>query len=445
MAALIAVVYIVAMTPLLGKKRGYTVDATPSFQLTQAMVSEGALFPDARVKQGWFYSIVYLPFYGLGSLLHATLFQDQPLDWVQRKCMCWMNIVFAALTLAFITRTIERLGYSRTAQAGAALLYGFTTLGFTYARYDYNKTLAGLCLIAGLYFWLRYDQDEREANQTKHNALWSGLCYIGLLLVRAEMLVLAPVWVFAFYRPKQGMAKQGSVFTLSACIFSALAFIWFYNWLYWSGEASGGYEGSFVLNPLPAFLGFLGSPGKSLFVFNPPFLLLPLLVRHFVSRNKDAARVWCALAMTVFLLYSFWGNWWGGWGYGPRHLVPLLPLLALPLAEAIDMRSIGVYVALGVVAAAGVGVQLVGALVDFNDVILFLTNQGITEQQLIWQPLVNPIYYHIQLAFAVGPSRWDIGWAWLYSQLSFPVFLVLFSIWAAGLGALSNVITRHCK
>ncbi|MBZ0255364.1 hypothetical protein K8I31_04850 [bacterium] len=132
LALLVAALYLVFMTPLLGRKLGYTVDATPSFQLTRVIVSEGTLFPDVKVKQGWLYSIAYLPFYGLGTLLHATVFSSQPLDWVQRKCMCWMNMVFAAMTLGLIARTLGRLGYSgpRNAEprcSTASRRWGFRT------------------------------------------------------------------------------------------------------------------------------------------------------------------------------------------------------------------------------------------------------------------------------------------------------------------------------
>ncbi|MDP8242458.1 MAG: hypothetical protein P9L94_00145 [Candidatus Hinthialibacter antarcticus] len=443
LAILIAALYLVFMTPLLGRKLGYTVDATPSFQLTRAIVSEGTLFPDVKVKQGWLYSIVYLPFYGLGTLLHATVFQAQPLDWVQRKCMCWMNMAFAAMTLGLIVRTLGRLGYSHGAQCGTALLYGFTTLAFSYARYDYNKTLAGLLLMAAFYFLIRFWQSKNESKTYPVNVLWCGLCFMALLMVRVELAVLAPVFLFGFYQARQPLIKQTPFAAFFSFVVLGVLFYAAYNQMYWSGEASGGYEGSFVMNPSAAILGFLGSPGKSLILFNPIFLLLPLLVRHFINRNKPIALVWGGLCIALFLLYSFWGNWWGGWGYGPRHLVPLLPLLALPIAEAIEMRSTSTTVILLGLGAVGAVVQLLGALVDFNDVILFLTNQDVTEQQLIWQPLVNPIYYHSIMAFAVEPSRWDIGWAWLWTQLSFPIFLLLFSIWIAGLVFLGAVILKQ--
>ncbi|MBZ0255363.1 hypothetical protein K8I31_04845 [bacterium] len=299
-------------------------------------------------------------------------------------------------------------------------------------------------LIAAFYFWLRNKQSTHNA-KIPPNALWCGACYMALLMVRLELAVLAPFFILGFYQPKTPIAKQAP--SLLFAIFTAAGVVFFiaYNQIYWSGEASGGYEGSFVLNPSAAILGFLGSPGKSLFLFNPIFLLLPLLVRHFYNRNQTAALLWAGLCVVFLLLYSFWGNWWGGWGYGPRHLVPLLPLLALPIAEALEMRSASTYVVLFLLGAFGLLVQLLGALVDFNDVILFLTNKGITEQQLIWQALVNPITYHAKMAYAVEPARWDIGWMWLWTQLSFPIFAVLFLAWAAALALLSALIIKQVR
>ena len=37
---------------------------------------------------------------------------------------------------------------------------------------------------------------------------------------------------------------------------------------------------------------------------------------------------------------SFWWIWWGGWGWGPRFLVPLLPFLILPLGVLLGLWAL---------------------------------------------------------------------------------------------------------
>src|SRR5690554_6537198 len=86
---LLILFYLILMTPLMGRKKGYTVDANPSFYITYAIVETGNLFPPVSVKQGYFYSIVYTPFYLLGKSIHLISPDTFPAGWIERKLMCW--------------------------------------------------------------------------------------------------------------------------------------------------------------------------------------------------------------------------------------------------------------------------------------------------------------------------------------------------------------------
>ncbi|MBI1389247.1 MAG: hypothetical protein GC154_12445 [bacterium] len=442
LAIWLAAAYLIFMTPMLGRKYGYTVDATPSFNLTRAIVSQGLLFPyispEQRVKQGYVYSIAFIPFYLAGGVIQPLF--GEPLDWVQRKMMCWMNVVFAALTVGLMSRWLYQMGYSVRAQWALPLLYGLTTLAFNYARYDYNKTMAGFLLFAAFYYFTRY-----TLAPSGRLALVSGV-FTGLLIaLRAELGAAAPIFALGIFfiatKSARGLKDAAYYCAPAAC---AAAFFLLYNRFYWSGGVSGGYEGSFAANPLPALLGFIGSPGKSLFLFNPALLLLPLCVRAFMQRNGAVAGTWAAASLAAFALYAFWGNWWGGWGYGPRHLVPLIPLLCLPLADAIERRERALDAALIALGAAGLAVQALGALFDFNDVILYLTNQGVTEQQIIWNSNASQIGYHAILLGSIPPARWDLGWAWLAGRSS-GLFIVLFFAWSAALAGCGYAIIQQIR
>lgn len=449
---LLGLFFLLFVTPLLGRKVGYTVDATPSFLLTQAILSEGVLFPqEISVKQGYIYSIAYIPFYLLGTALHP-LFPDLPIEHTQRKMLCWMNILITALTIALVARALARLGFGKSAQAGVAALYGFGTLALFYARTDYNKSLAGLLLFSAFYVFLRFAQ-----TRSNLDALVLGVVCGCLIALRLELGVVIPILLGFAWRE----AKSWRPVAIALAPVVVLgAFVVFYNWLYWDGAVAGGYEGGFSANPFPGVYGFLFSPGKSVWVFCPPLLLLPLLIRPFSYQVRVFFIPWALTCAAVFLLYSFWGNWWGGWGYGPRHLVPLLPLLALPLAaafsnnveqppSAVRFQAISppawlmpVMLFLGLV---GLVVQLLGALFDFNDIILTLMNRGVTESQLIWEPIFNPILHHM-LALQYQPiERWDIGWVALWLRWGAPVCIALLTLWCAALGCVAWGIRREVQ
>lgn len=421
---LLFTLYVVFMTPMMGRKKGYTVDATPSFQITQSIVENGQLFPDEKVKQGYIYSIVYLPFYKIAQWL-SPLFPGLEQGWVERKSMCWMNTVTTACTVGLMARLLKVLHFSVKSQIIVPLLYGFTTLAFCYARYDYNKCLATFLLLFSFYGYVRLVHQQKISG-----ALYWSVAMGLLAMLRLEMMIVIPVYVWGFWRIgiKDYLTWRHGLL-LSLPIIFGILFVFLYNVYYWKGSLAGGYEGQLNFNPFTAFVGFILSPGKNIWLFNPILILVPVGIPWFLRKDGPAFKVGMGIIGVLFLFYCFWGNWWGGWGYGPRHLVPLLPLAVLPLAAVIDdgsMRHIWMLFFLGIF---GFAVQLLGSAIDFNDVILTLMRAGIDEEALIWAPILNPVFQHAHFLMNISLTRWDWGWFGLYENISFETWCVWFIVW----------------
>ena len=68
----------------------------------------------------------------------------------------------------------------------------------------------------------------------------------------------------------------------------------------------------------------------------------------------------------MLLFYAQLGNWMGGRSYGPRYLVPVLPLLCVGLAPLVEHKRGLRWLA--AIAAVSVVVQLPGVLVDYAKV-----------------------------------------------------------------------------
>lgn len=57
-------------------------------------------------------------------------------------------------------------------------------------------------------------------------------------------------------------------------------------------------------------------------------------------RQRDAAILTGSVALSALLLYSMWGDPWGGWAFGSRYLIPAYAMLAIALAFLYDyLRS----------------------------------------------------------------------------------------------------------
>jgi hypothetical protein len=420
----LCLLFILVSLPFSGRKMGYTVDATASFQITKAIAETGTFFPDVAVKQGYLYSIVYLPFYHFGTLLQPC-FPEQSRDWVHRKCMGYMNTVITGFTVALLSLVIRECKYSTATQVWLPLLYGFSTLAFCYARYDYNKCLAGLLLLWSFYAFIRFLNTRKTLC-----LLWGGVATALLAMLRLELSLIVLVYSWAIlFTPSSVREKWARICLYNAPIFIAILLVFIYNHYYWSGEMSGGYATKFTF--FEGIIGFLFSPGKNIWLFNPVLLLLPLTIRHFWTQDPHMARIWAGIVVLPFLVYSVWGNWWGGWGYGPRHLIPLLPLLILPLAPVLESREKQPVILLFMLSIAGVGVQLLGSMFDFNDILLHLQKAGIPESQWIWNPLCNAVYQHFHFFRYAQASQWDYGIIAFWQSVTISEFFFAVCLWGA--------------
>ena len=384
---------------LQGAKPGYTVDANAVYQLTQSIVDRGEMFPQVRLKQGVFHALIFIPFYKLGDWLAANHPGSDP-DGIRRRALCWLNGVLAAMACAALFLLCREMGAGLAASRNVALAAGLSTMILPYSRYEYNKIPAMLLLTLLLWSICRY----RRLGQKK-DFLFAGL-WAGLLVgFRLEFLLLFPGLIVLGFRQKKpavfsdlwpGILMAGG---LAALVIG-------YQWSRWGGVA--GYEGGF--NPLPfeGLYGFFFSLGKSLFLYNPILLLLPLVL--WGSRGSDWWGPWWLVVGPMLVFYGWWSNWWGGWAWGPRHLVPLIPLLAAPLAleTGSSHGPIRCY-AFWFLTMLGIFIQLLGIAVDFNDGIARLYGQGVTEEMLVYLWPFGGIANHARIVAQMPVVLLDFG------------------------------------
>jgi hypothetical protein len=118
--------------------------------------------------------------------------------------------------------------------------------------------------------------------------------------------------------------------------------------------------------------------------------------------------------------------WWGGWSWGPRFLVPVLPFLCLFLAPVVDwvLYSSRWWVK-GMLAAVGLlslGVQVLGVAVDFNQYLLILYQRGIDSADINFQAALSPLVGHWAL---LREGTLDLVWARdLTAGLNWPPLLI---------------------
>jgi hypothetical protein len=150
---------------------------------------------------------------------------------------------------------------------------------------------------------------------------------------------------------------------------------------------------------LHAAAALLISPRYGLLFFATPVLIGLLGFSTFRRRHPLEAWGIVTLAGATLLLYASYPTWYAGWTWGPRFLVPIMPLCLLPAVEVLgaEGRSPRVtrYVRLALL--AGLAEQVLGVLVNYRAPYDLLPGWTHPQTAHIWTPWTSPLLIHVLL------------------------------------------------
>ncbi len=253
------------------------------------------------------------------------------------------------------TAVIARRFYTPRLSLLIAIVAGAGTMAWPYGRLFFSEAVltGALCLsIAAL-----------TAQQPR-----VGLASVALgigILTRASMMIYLPGLVYLIWQQHSPPDRRRHLVWLIIGAVVAIGVLLWHNWLRFGTLFSTGYQGeTFDTWPWVGIFGLLFSPGKSIFIYAPPLILSVLLWRRFRRRTPILANAVLLMTATAFVYYGTWWAWHGGWVWGPRFLVPLMPLWCLAWGEV--PSRIGWRLAAAMILLVGIGVQLIGTFSDIN-------------------------------------------------------------------------------
>ncbi|MEM2368252.1 MAG: hypothetical protein QXQ50_08490 [Candidatus Bathyarchaeia archaeon] len=264
-----------------------------------------------------------------------------PLVWLGIKVPSFGIVKTALLLNAFITaasgamlcRLVIELDYSEETAIAVALLSGLATPAWAYAKTFFSEPLISLGLLGCAYFLERF----------KTVGQWQVLLAAGAMLALAPLgktvyLVFMPVitlLVWFFIRRKRAIQQVALLLAFLTPQALVVFLILVYNHLRFGSFLATGYlpEESFSAIWWQGILGLTISPGKGLIWYAPVLMALTWASTRFFKRHKVLGFYIYALAVGHVLLFGKWFMWHGGDAWGPRFLMPVLPLLMVPLAE----------------------------------------------------------------------------------------------------------------
>jgi hypothetical protein len=220
-------------------------------------------------------------------------------------------------------------------------LLAFGTPFWWYSRSLYPDILLCSLLLGSLYFLL-----------VKKNYLVPGLLMGFSIMVKLQFLVV--VAVFFLFVALSKKWKKLFLFSVPLALFAGIQLL--QNYLTFGDVFFFGYispalsttplkgtDWSFLGEAWPRLKMMLLSPAEGLLTFSPILAFSALGMRRLVMRER-AKGLFIIGLLAAYFLFHWAGPYWymGGVYYGPRHLVPIIPLLLLPLAYWYDSRKHGI-------------------------------------------------------------------------------------------------------
>jgi hypothetical protein len=352
-----------ATSTSLYEHRSIAVDAR--FARDDAYSPSGKEGPDGRVyvKYGVGLPLVELPFLAISRAGAALLGQDDAA--VKSVALSVVNPLLMALAVFALIGACETAGISPGAARAAALTFFVTTPAWVYAIYDNSEALQ-TAAIAGSYWAL-----VSFARTGRSTPLWLTGAALGFaILTKSTVLLMVPPFAFGVWQASRARGLAVGTAAASAAPFAlpvgiAAVVAAGANWWRYGSALDGGYNTPiFTERLMRGVYGLVVSPNKGIVFYAPLVLLAPYGLFRLFRRRAHADALAVALALAVWIAgHAKFYDWGGGWTWGPRYLMPILPLAFVAVAEALD-RSARARLAAYPLAAAGLVVTLLGVVVD---------------------------------------------------------------------------------
>lgn len=317
-----------------------------------------AVLPDVSYKDGHYISVfppglslIVAPAYLLGTKLGLPALMT-----------FIMPAIAAMLCAIFIYLMATRLSLSKTAAFLAALAFPLATISWSYSVTLYAHVFSALCIIAGLYFALRI----KGGSDWNYFFVW--LLYgLAILIDYPNAVIMLPIIIYMLlqsidHKEIKNQDKGAKVLSFRLAFFYTifpfllmLGVFLFYNLktfgsyfdfahnyrvtslvnnsLNYNFEISKALDLNFLENGLYTLL---FSSSRSVFLYCP---ILIFAIFGFFWLGKKAPRLTRVIAVTILLdliVYASFYDPWGGWSYGPRYLIPIMPLLTLLVGQSYE-------------------------------------------------------------------------------------------------------------
>ena len=336
----------------------------PGIDTGDKALYNGHYYSDKAIGTALAGSVAYLPIYGLARLRGQHFY-----FWVEKYLLTFLVIVIpSAFAGSLMYRLCVYITKSRVRAYVATAAITLGTMIFPYSAIYYGHQLAAVYLFVAFYLIFRL----RAAPAFRKGRMFLVGLLLGLALITeyTTAVVVLPLVAYYFHtlwikraslfgdaaeeseaEESRKTARRRGVAAVALPALGGtlpLLLMFAYNYACFGSPFSLAYE--HMENPLfkeGMSRGLMGvrwpridalfyitlHPSYGIF-WQSPVLIMSVVGLRYMLRDKtyrpEALVAIFALAAYLFVNAGYY-MWWGGWSFGPRHLIPALPFLCLPL------------------------------------------------------------------------------------------------------------------
>jgi len=365
----------------------YSIDGNSMLAVAESIVTRhnvtvpaGLGIPgrDGQIYSTWYplQSLLSVPFVMTASVV--SHFLHVPLHFVAAALAGVLPALFTAVTVALVALISLQLGSTLQGARRGALCFAGGTIALAYTRTFYPEPLLSLLVAGGIY--LVFVRSNRTILLAAFVALFA-------VLAKPTGIFLGPA-LAAYLLSKKTPVR----FALVPAAGAGLGFFLYalYNLLRFENPLNFGPPWVFSLSALPlGLVGLLFSPGRGLLWYSPAVLLAISGFRKAAKTKLHEALLITALFFAFLGLHSAVPYWHGGWSWGPRYLLPVLPGL-MALTGLLEGKA-----AKGLLTLSFLGFLInAPTLVSYYERYYAEANeQGISDSELYWSPSRAPLLH----------------------------------------------------
>jgi hypothetical protein len=274
-------------------------------------------------------AIIFLPAVLVGKFmtLLTSIEQRILIDFI----LSFYNVPFALLGLYFFKSILLRNEINEK-KANTCMILLFTcTAYWKYSVTDFSE-ITQICFLLGAV----NSTLSNNSNKWKWVSLWCAL----LVAIKLVYLTLLPLFfVYAMFQNSNSISKKDLSFRclhLSAFLLPIGIILALFNFLRFESIFESGYGSEASSFSLQFFkrdwFDYLFSFERGIFPFNP-IVLFSFLGCFFIPKEKTRFFLFIGSIIFIwYLLMCFWKSYLGGYCWGNRLLVPIIPFCFIPFA-----------------------------------------------------------------------------------------------------------------